>query len=253
MRFDTLFIIALTLSLCLAAFPVPCGIPRLVMEELRLIDANSTENRAQQQLYIDRARLSGEQLVVVNQRYQIIMDDLENRIKSKITELKELIASGRNYDVAMAQLETLKALRTEQKSKASTEVTALESEGDGQRGFVTILKAAEESLKRQYDQKYGALITSLAGRISSGPDHSCFLDREDNVVCWGRSDASQSQPPPLPLAAVSCSDYTCCGLSSTGAAVCWGSNVFGKASPPDFSFSAISVGGGHGCGEILFE
>ena len=91
-----------------------------------------------------------------------------------------------------------------------------------------------------------------AVRLTTGTGHTCGLNSDGSVTCWGDNDHGQASPPEgarfVSLEGRTLGDYSC-GLRADGTALCWGDNEDGRASPPlDERFSAISGGAAHGCG-----
>ena len=87
-------------------------------------------------------------------------------------------------------------------------------------------------------------------KISAGGEHSCGLDMNDEVVCWGRNNHDQLDSPDGSFVSISPGTSTAhtCGLRENGEAVCWGHNNHDQLDSPDGPFAAISVGGGSTCG-----
>lgn len=86
--------------------------------------------------------------------------------------------------------------------------------------------------------------------ISAGHRHSCEVQGDGTVACWGLNDSGQASPPPGRFISVSAGyDYTC-GLRSDGTVACWGRQYRDEAiKPPAGQFLAVSSDGGHeSCG-----
>ena len=84
--------------------------------------------------------------------------------------------------------------------------------------------------------------------VSAGEYHSCGLQADGAVSCWGRNAEGQSAAPTGPFVAVSAGYLHSCGLKADGAVSCWGNNVFGQLAVPAGSFVAVSASGYHSCG-----
>ena len=92
------------------------------------------------------------------------------------------------------------------------------------------------------------------GALSAGTQHSCAINAQDRVQCWGLNDAHQSDAPrDVEFRSIASGDHHSCAIRSSDSRIqCWGSNTFGKSTPlPSFAnkpFTEISAGGGHVCG-----
>jgi alpha-tubulin suppressor-like RCC1 family protein len=84
--------------------------------------------------------------------------------------------------------------------------------------------------------------------VSGGFVHTCGLQTDGTLACWGSNSSGQSVPPAGTFSAVNAGDANTCGIKADGTVVCWGDNPAGQASPPAGTFSAISAGHGHTCG-----
>jgi len=81
-----------------------------------------------------------------------------------------------------------------------------------------------------------------------GAEHSCGLQPNGSIVCWGRNNFGQSSPPGGSFIAVTAGDDHTCGLRSGGNVECWGNNADGRATPLGGTFVAVSAGGFNTCG-----
>ena len=84
--------------------------------------------------------------------------------------------------------------------------------------------------------------------VSAGYDHSCGVQTDGAVVCWGVDIFGQAPPTGGAFVSVSAGRYYTCGVQTDGAVVCWGSDSFGQATPPGGSFASVSAGVFHTCG-----
>ncbi|HUO72297.1 MAG TPA: choice-of-anchor Q domain-containing protein [Solirubrobacteraceae bacterium] len=96
--------------------------------------------------------------------------------------------------------------------------------------------------------------------VAAGTYHSCAIvgqqgTLERNLVCWGRDDEGQIDPPPSAQVAVGLvaagTRHTCAMVGFEHSVVCWGHNDRGQATPPaeleTKGVITIALGGDHSC------
>ena len=91
--------------------------------------------------------------------------------------------------------------------------------------------------------------TAAFSAVSAAYGHSCGLQVDGAVICWGSNLSTQAEVPPGTYSAVSAAESRSCGLRVDGTLVCWGYPFFGdRSAPPSGTFTAVSAGGSHACG-----
>ncbi len=85
----------------------------------------------------------------------------------------------------------------------------------------------------------------LNNQISAGAGHTCVVQTNGTLNCWG---ASSNGFPKGIFTQVSAGSSHACGLKIDGTVVCWGDNKYGQITYPKGSFIQISAGSDHNCG-----
>ncbi|MGF1529652.1 MAG: RCC1 domain-containing protein [Candidatus Competibacterales bacterium] len=84
--------------------------------------------------------------------------------------------------------------------------------------------------------------------ITASPGgHSCALQGDGSVRCWGNDEFGQASPPSGAFVQLSAGFTHTCGLRATGAAVCWGGADELIPSPAG-TFTQLSTYDKHACG-----
>ena len=93
--------------------------------------------------------------------------------------------------------------------------------------------------------------------VSAGWDHTCGVQRDGSVACWGSNYANsiwlgQATPPAGEFTSVSAGGVIggghTCGVRRDGSVACWGRDRDGQATPPAREFASVSAGFRHTCG-----
>ncbi len=86
-------------------------------------------------------------------------------------------------------------------------------------------------------------------QVIAGGWHSCGLDDEGKVHCWGCGgvDYGQCEAPSGTFEFIDTYDTFNCGLRSNGSIECWGEDINGTLSVPAGSYEALAVGEDFGC------
>jgi alpha-tubulin suppressor-like RCC1 family protein len=91
---------------------------------------------------------------------------------------------------------------------------------------------------------------SLLQRIATGILHTCMINPDASISCWGTNDENQA-PARIDGAftSVSAGGYHTCALRSDGNIACWGQNDNGESpAVVDGPFVSVSTGWHHACG-----
>jgi len=103
-----------------------------------------------------------------------------------------------------------------------------------------------------YDNRDELIVRhSLSGQwqqISAGAEHTCAVDREGRISCWGKAAGGRTAAPGVKLTGISAGGAHTCGLTTEGEAVCWGEDYKGSTRPPAGPFLQLSVGWDYTCG-----
>lgn len=85
--------------------------------------------------------------------------------------------------------------------------------------------------------------------VSAGGSHTCAVRSTDNrVVCWGDKARGQLTAPSGEFRTVNAGKSHSCGVRTNGRAVCWGDNRYNQSNNPSGSFQAVTAGNNHSCG-----
>ncbi len=85
-------------------------------------------------------------------------------------------------------------------------------------------------------------------QVSAGGLHTCGVNVNGNVVCWGNNEYRLVDPPAGEFKQVSAGNYHSCGVRTGGSIVCWGDDEYRQSSPPSGAFRQVSAGSLHTCG-----
>jgi hypothetical protein len=85
-------------------------------------------------------------------------------------------------------------------------------------------------------------------RVSAGGGHSCAIQIDQTIVCWGLNNHGQTTPPEGTFTAIDAGGLHTCAIRTDSTVACWGKNDDGESTPASGAFSAISAGGDHSCG-----
>jgi hypothetical protein len=86
-----------------------------------------------------------------------------------------------------------------------------------------------------------------ASTVSAGETHTCGVQSDGLLACWGDNGSGQSSPPAGTFSQVSSGTFHTCAIRTDRTLACWGSNGFGQTSAPSGTFSDVSSGAFHTC------
>ncbi len=79
-------------------------------------------------------------------------------------------------------------------------------------------------------------------QVVVGDAHTCGLQDDGEVVCWGRNEDGEVTPPPGPFTRIQAHGHYTCGLRAGEAIECWGRSRVARREPLAGEFVAFSVG-----------
>ncbi len=84
--------------------------------------------------------------------------------------------------------------------------------------------------------------------VSAGGDHTCGVNTDGRLACWGQDWYGEATPPGGTFQQVSAGHGHTCGVKADGGVACWGWDGDGEATPPEGTFQQVSAGYRHTCG-----
>lgn len=85
------------------------------------------------------------------------------------------------------------------------------------------------------------------GAIGAGTLHSCQLDGDGRLACWGYPDNARTAPPEGSFSALAVGGEHSCALDSDGNIACWGDSRYEQTAAPAGRFRLLEAGNGHTC------
>ena len=81
--------------------------------------------------------------------------------------------------------------------------------------------------------------------IDAGKNHTCGIQLDDTIECWGDNTQGQADAPEGEFLSVSAGGVYSCGIDFKYQLVCWGHTAI--LPPPDGDYIHVSVGDEHAC------
>ena len=83
--------------------------------------------------------------------------------------------------------------------------------------------------------------------VTAGDFHTCALEGDNTIVCWGDNGNGQADAPDGQYTAVTAGYVHTCAVGANNTTVCWGANGNGQADAPDGQYTAVTAGYVHTC------
>ena len=86
--------------------------------------------------------------------------------------------------------------------------------------------------------------------VSAGDFHTCAINPDLELVCWGWNDHDQADPPEGTFSSVGLGWSHTCAMRVDGTLACWGvdhGSDYGQAEPPEGDYTQLAVGSHHNC------
>lgn len=109
-----------------------------------------------------------------------------------------------------------------------------------------ISQEAKKKIKRTDTENNTEQLAKVRSPLACGEEHSCAIQANNSVTCWGRNDHGQSSPPKgLAVIAVSPGYRHTCAVKVDDTVACWGYNVTGECNVPDSLGTVAFIGAGY--------
>ncbi len=83
--------------------------------------------------------------------------------------------------------------------------------------------------------------------LSVGGMHNCVINNNQNILCWGKNNDGESNPPTGTFKSVSAGLFHTCAIDTNDSIQCWGRDTDGQSTPPTGTFESVAVSGLHSC------
>ena len=91
-------------------------------------------------------------------------------------------------------------------------------------------------------------LPDLQGVLGAGGNHTCALQKDGQVFCWGDDQYGQAEDQEGPLQSIDAGFDHTCGLTVDDQVVCWGDDTLGQAADQEGPFAQVSAGSNYNCG-----
>ena len=78
--------------------------------------------------------------------------------------------------------------------------------------------------------------------VSAGTLHTCGVEIDGSVACWGEGTFGETSPPDGQFSSVSAAFLYTCGVKFNGSVACWGDVLKGQPMPPEGQFVSSMPG-----------
>lgn len=83
--------------------------------------------------------------------------------------------------------------------------------------------------------------------VSAGVVHTCGINQENWVQCWGDDAFGEAEPPHVPFLRVAAGGRHSCGIRTDRTLTCWGDDSLGQTQAPAGEYVDIACGWNHCC------
>ena len=182
-------------------------------------------------------RLTAAYLAAAERRdqYGTDMDWLDYEVTRYTDLVQRLVSEGKIYTDQMASLAQARRNRLEMEIHYVFYTKELEGRKLALHMQVDETRQRYEKAIERLEIREAVLTRRKAeGALSAGMQHSCAINAQDRLQCWGLNDIHQSDPPlDVAFKVVAAGNHHSCGIRAAGGRIeCWGSNSFGKSTPP---------------------
>ena len=84
-------------------------------------------------------------------------------------------------------------------------------------------------------------------RLASGSYHTCVIEADGTLTCWGANNYGQLDAPAGTYRTVSAGAIYSCAIATDDTIDCWGYNTNGSIHPPTGAYTSFAVGQRHSC------
>ena len=97
-----------------------------------------------------------------------------------------------------------------------------------------------------HDSRVHPQQTSGFTSLSIAPDHACGITVDHSIICWGRNDYGQADPPDGVFTVIDAGHDHTCAITENKSVICWGQDA--EHRQLNEKLKAVSVGGNITCG-----
>lgn len=95
--------------------------------------------------------------------------------------------------------------------------------------------------------KPGHWLPDCRASMAAGLNHTCLVESDGSLVCWGDNKADQLASEAGQFKRVAAADNTTCAIRGNGSIGCWGTGLGSKPTPTDADFVELGIAPNFGC------